>query len=356
VHFGLLSLCDWLADPAGAAKPSRAERHRQLVRYAVAAEQRGFESVHLGEHHFSDYILSSPAVVLAAIAERTQRLILSTGVALGANHDPVRLAEDYATVDLLSGGRVELVLGRGNAFVNTFKQFGQDVKVSRERFEESVLLLRQLWSGEEITWRGNFRPPLAAARVEPQPVRAHGPLLWMGSGSSMDSIEFAARNGFALQLPGVFAGAPFFKDMSAAYRERFVPGPQGETARRIGFTAHIHVRPDGAEARAFWEPYHIGYLDWVWGEIGKHTGMKMPLASPATAYGDAVSSPALCGSPHEIAERILRWNETLGGIDRLLLKFDGGGMPEREVMGCLDLFAGTVMPEIARGLNRADAA
>ncbi len=173
----------------------------------------------------------------------------------------------------------------------------------------------------------------------------------------MDSIEFAARHGFALQLPGVFAGAPFFRTWPQPIGSGSCRAHTAKPARRIGFSPpHCHVRQDGAAARAFWEPYHIGYLDWVWGEIGKHTGMTMPPANPAAAYGDPINSPALCGSPHEIAERILRWNETLGGIDRLLLKFDGGGMPEREVMGCLDLFAGAVMPEIARGLARAGAA
>ena len=113
---GLLSLGDHLTDPVTQVKVTQAQRHRSLVEQSVLAEQVGFRSVHLGEHHFCDYILSAPPIVLAAIAERTTTLRLSTGVTLGANLDPVRVAEDYATVDLLSGGRVEPVIGRGTAF------------------------------------------------------------------------------------------------------------------------------------------------------------------------------------------------------------------------------------------------
>src|SRR6187455_3227369 len=126
MHIGLLTLGDLLTDPVTRHRKTPAERHRTIVEESVLAEQVGFESVHLGEHHFNDYILSSPAVVLGAIAERTSTLRLSNGVALAANLDPVRIAEDYATIDALSGGRVEPCFGRGTIFPYVYEGFGQD--------------------------------------------------------------------------------------------------------------------------------------------------------------------------------------------------------------------------------------
>ena len=143
---GLLTLGDLITDPLTGARRTHAERHRNVVDQAVLAEQVGFTSFHVGEHHFCDYILSSPPVVLAAIAERTTTLRLSTGVTLGVNLDPVRLAEDYATVDVLSGGRVEPCIGRGTFFPHTFAGFGQDPRNARAMFAEHLELLLALWS------------------------------------------------------------------------------------------------------------------------------------------------------------------------------------------------------------------
>lgn len=149
--FGLLTLGDLITDPVTGARRSHAERHRNIVEQAVRAEEVGFTSVHLGEHHFCDYILSAPPIVLAAIAERTTTLRLSTGVALGVNLDPVRLAEDYATVDVLSGGRVEPCVGRGTFFPHTFDAFGQDPSTAKDVFAENLELLVRLWTEERVT-------------------------------------------------------------------------------------------------------------------------------------------------------------------------------------------------------------
>src|SRR5438874_632113 len=163
MKFGLMSLGDSIVDPVTGQQSSAAERHRMLVESAVAAEAAGFTSVNMGEHHGIDYIYSAPPVVLAAIAERTSTLRLSTAVTLAANLDPFRMAEDYATVDVLSGGRVEIVAGRGNFFVSTYTLFGQDVAESRERFDEAIELLLTLWRGGVVNWEGSFRPPIVNA-------------------------------------------------------------------------------------------------------------------------------------------------------------------------------------------------
>jgi alkanesulfonate monooxygenase SsuD/methylene tetrahydromethanopterin reductase-like flavin-dependent oxidoreductase (luciferase family) len=154
VDVGLLTLGDVATDPLTGSRRTHAERHRNIIEQAVRAEERGFTSVHVGEHHFCDYIVSSPPVVLAAIAERTTTLRLSTGVALGVNLDPVRVAEDYATVDAISGGRVEPCIGRGTFFPHTFAAFGQDPRRAHDLFAENIELLLRLWSEDEVHWSG----------------------------------------------------------------------------------------------------------------------------------------------------------------------------------------------------------
>ncbi len=337
MQFRVLSLGDWRPDPISGARATQAARFDDLIAIAKRAEALGFAGFHLGEHHFCDYIVSNPVPLLSAIAMVTQSIQLSTGVALLANRDPVLVAEDYATLDLISKGRVELVAGRGNAFFECYRQFGQDVAQSREVFEANVDLLLALWSDGPVNWAGATRPPLIDAIVQPRPFAAR-PAIWIGGGSGEESIRFAASRKLDLQLPGVYAAAPSFAGLAKLYRALHPAG-------RIGFTAHIHVRKDGAQARDFWEPYHLAYLDWVWAMIHEGSGggfPKMPPATAARAFADPHVSPALCGSPNEVADRLLAWNEALGGIDVMLLKFDGGAMPLIEVERAMALVAGPV--------------
>jgi alkanesulfonate monooxygenase SsuD/methylene tetrahydromethanopterin reductase-like flavin-dependent oxidoreductase (luciferase family) len=342
----VLTLGDWGAGPAGAPQRTQPERFQQILALGERAEELGFDGFHIGEHHFCDYIVSNPVPLLAAIAARTSRIKLSTGVTLLANRDPALVAEDYATLDLISSGRAELVAGRGNAFFECYRQMGHDIGQSREMFEENLDLLIALWAEGPVTWKGRTRPPLDQARVQPRPYGAR-PAIWIGGGSSEDSIRAAAERKLDLQLPGVFAGAPHFAGLARLYRELH---PKG----RIGFTAHIHVRESGEDARRVWAPYHLAYLDWVWGMIHEGARGAMPKPPPATAeraYLDTANSPALCGSPTEIAARILAWDKALGGIDVLLLKFDGGNLPDADIDLSMRLVASEVRSQVEDGLR-----
>ena len=192
MKIGVLSLGDCLDDPVSGAVTSPAERHRAIVDEGVLAETLGFDSVWLGEHHFCDYVLAAPPVVLAAIAARTTRIRLGTGVTLLANLDPVRVAEDYATVDAISNGRVELSVGRG-ILVDTYEVFGQKPDQSRERFRENLELLRRLWSERDVTWSGRFRAPLDHVTVEPRPVQRPHPPIWVGGEGRHRTLPIVGR-------------------------------------------------------------------------------------------------------------------------------------------------------------------
>jgi alkanesulfonate monooxygenase SsuD/methylene tetrahydromethanopterin reductase-like flavin-dependent oxidoreductase (luciferase family) len=263
MKLGLVTLGDLTPHPHDKSVRAQAQRYQDIITLGRWAEELGFDSFHVGEHHFSQYIVSNPLPLLAAIAAHTVRIRLSTAVTLLANRDPVLVAEDYAALDLISDGRVELVVGRGNLFAECYRQMGQDLAQSRVLFEENLDLLLRIWGGGPISSSGLTRPALNQARIEPQPLQKPFPLIWIGGGSTPDSAMSAAKRGLAFQAPGVFAGAPFFRDSMDLYRAHFTPGKWGLAARQVGFTAHCFVGADTERARAYWAPYYLGYLNWV---------------------------------------------------------------------------------------------
>jgi alkanesulfonate monooxygenase SsuD/methylene tetrahydromethanopterin reductase-like flavin-dependent oxidoreductase (luciferase family) len=350
VKEGLLILGDHLPDPHSGERVSQAQRHRQFVELAVRAEALGFDSVWLGEHHLCDYILSSPPVVLAAIASLTRDLRLGTAVTLLGNLDPVRAAEDYATVDALSGGRVEVVAGRG-VLKRTYRDFGHDPADSRALYRENIELLLRLWTETDVHWSGRFRAPLDGVTVTPGPVQKPHPPLWIGGGSSVDSVDLAASLGLPLMLPSVLAPPQAFLPMVERYRARFASAGHTHAKPRVGACSHVHVAEDSETARRRWQPYHMNYLDWVtglmvWGGINID-GSTGSTRSPSLDFERLILGPSVCGSPAEVADRILGMREALG-LDLHIAMFDHGGMPEKLVFETLELFGARVLPELVR--------
>jgi alkanesulfonate monooxygenase SsuD/methylene tetrahydromethanopterin reductase-like flavin-dependent oxidoreductase (luciferase family) len=346
MRIGLMTLGDWLADPVTGVRPTQGERHRAIVNAAVAADQAGLYSFNVGEHHFTDYILSAPPVMLAAIAERTETIRLSTAVTLMANLDPVRVAEDYATVDLLSGGRVELVAGRGNFFAHTFDAFGQDVEESRERFDEAVALLLNLWTGEEIHWAGTYRPELRGYTSQPRPHQNPHPPVWIGGGSSKESADLAARHGLGLMLPSAFGSPTMFDPIVNFYRERFESYEHTERAPQIGCCWHVNVARYSATARARWEPRYRQYHQWL-NELLRRVNPALPdFFKPFDYEWLLTKGPAIAGSPAEVVDRLGRLGEMLGA-EHHLLYLDMGGMPAGEFIDMVELIGAEVVPQIA---------
>lgn len=341
---GLLTLGDLITDPVTGGRRTHAERHRNLVEQSVVAEQAGFTSVHLGEHHLCDYILSSPPVVLAAIAERTTSLRLSTGVALGVNLDPLRLAEDYATVDVLSGGRVEPCIGRGTFFPHTYRAFGQDPADAKAIFAEHLELLLRLWSEEEVTWSGSFRPPLEAVTVTPRPVQRPRPPVWLGAGASADSVELAARLGLGLMLPTVFGTIEMFRPMVELFEERWEAHGHDPAARRIGCCSHAHVATATRKARACWEPRYRAYIEWV-NDLQRRSTEGRSSGLGAFDFDALCATTAVCGSPAEVVDRMGAIRDTLH-LDVQLLMFDMGGLPDPDLFATIELSGAEVLPQL----------
>jgi alkanesulfonate monooxygenase SsuD/methylene tetrahydromethanopterin reductase-like flavin-dependent oxidoreductase (luciferase family) len=345
MRISLMSLGDLAPDPVTGHAATPAERHRMFVEAAVLADELGYEAVNVGEHHGLDYIFSAPPVILAAIAARTKNLRLSTAVTLLANLDPLRIAEDYATLDAVSGGRAELVAGRGNLFASTYTLFGQDVSESRERFDEAVELFIQLWRGEPVCWNGRVRPPINGERLQPTPQDTRRVPLSIGGGSSKESAELAARLGLDLVLPSAFGRPENFRPIVEYYLERFADHGH-DRKPRVGACWHVNVAPTSQAARDRWAPRYRAYFELMAAIIARvNPDPPAFVQKPFDFEFLTTRGPAIVGSPAEVVDRLSSVAEMLT-TDTNLLYIDMGGQPAAEFSAMVELLGGSVLPQL----------
>jgi alkanesulfonate monooxygenase SsuD/methylene tetrahydromethanopterin reductase-like flavin-dependent oxidoreductase (luciferase family) len=339
MDFGLMTLGDHLPDPhTGKREIDQAARHRHFVEQGVLAEQAGFDMINLGEHHFCDYILSAPPIVLAAIAERTTTLRLSTAVTLAANLDPLRMAEDYGTVDVLSGGRVEMILGRG-ALSDTYDILGQDFEQSKAIYGESVRVLQKVWAEEDVHLETKFRPSLKGLTLQPRPIQRPHPPIWIGAGGSEHSFDLAAELGIHLMIPSTFGAITNFLPMVARYQERFAAAGHAEENMKLGSCVHAFVTKNSQDVRDKFFPYYDNYLRWV-GDLLANQKSVPPIDFKAENF---INGPAMCGSPQQVIDMIGEQREHVD-LDLHLAMFDPGGFPEQDVRDSIELYGQEVIP------------
>jgi alkanesulfonate monooxygenase SsuD/methylene tetrahydromethanopterin reductase-like flavin-dependent oxidoreductase (luciferase family) len=346
VKFNIMSLGDHITDPVSGQRWTAQQRHRMFIDMAVRAEAAGFHGVNMGEHHGIEYIYSAPPVVLSAIGERTTHLRLGTAVTLLANLDALRIAEDYATLDALSGGRVDIIAGRGNFFESTYILFGQHVDESKERFAENADLLQELWSGKPVTWSGKYRAPINGETLQPAPVQDSSDVMWIGGGSSNESVELAARLGWKLMLPSAFGNPDFFVPVVDHYLEKWSEFGHAHQPE-VGAGWHVFVAPNGEQARSMWEPRYRAYHEWMQDLLSK-VNQTIPAhnARPFDFDWLTTSGPAIVGSPDEVVDRIGALSEKLKCTTHLCY-MDMGGMPQAELFDAIDLFGSAVIPQLA---------
>lgn len=334
--YGVLSLADHLPDPVTGATRTQAQRLQRVVDAAVDAEQAGFTSFGVGEHHFGGYILSAPELVLAAAASRTTTITLGTSVTLLANTDPVRQAEQLATLDVLSGGRAEMTFARGVS-EHTAHAFGiADFEALRPRFEEYLRLLLRLFSEDEVSWEGEYRAPLDRIRLEPRPIQQPYPRMWIGGGLSTTSADLAASLDMPLFLPSLFKWPSDYREIVDRYRARRSEAGHDRPAT-VGFPSYLHIAATSQQARKRWQPYLEHYRDFA-----------LTLRSSFgrdTSYESLITGPAICGSPAEVIERIGEIDGELG-LARHLFLLDAGGIPDAMLAEEMDLMATEVLPQL----------
>lgn len=344
MELGIYTFAERTPDAAGHLVSAEV-RLRNLLEEIELADQVGLDVFGVGEHHRPDYVVSSPAVVLAAAAARTKRIRLTSAVSVLSSDDPVRVFQDFATLDLLSGGRAEIMAGRGS-FIESFPLFGYDLNDYDELFREKLDLLLAVRARERVTWSGKHRAPLRGLPVYPRPVQEPLPV-WIAVGGTPQSVVRAATLGLPMAL-AIIGGAP----------ERFVPLVElyRDTARRaghdpaslpVGINSHGFIADTAAEAAELaWPPY----LD-VMGRIGRERGWP----PPTRQRFDAEVGPRgalLVGSPGEVIEKIL-FEHALFRHDRFLLQLSVGTMPHDRMLRAIELFGTVVAPAVRQAVGQS---
>jgi alkanesulfonate monooxygenase SsuD/methylene tetrahydromethanopterin reductase-like flavin-dependent oxidoreductase (luciferase family) len=336
MKFLVLTLITNGPDPVTGRTPTPNARLHRVVENAVLAEELGFDGYAVGERHERPFLSSAPPVVLSHIAARTSRITLFTGVTTLSLLDPVRAYEDYATLDQLADGRLELIIGKGNGAAQA-RLFSVTTEDQWDRNAEGYELFRRLWREERTTWSGRFRPALQDAETWPPP-RQQPVRVWHGSATSRDSVELAARYGDPVFSANVTHPVEPYAELIAHYRERWAAHGHHPADALVGAgTAAFHLAPTSQQAVEEFRPAFAARL-----EAAQRFGLPVVFA---TVEDFVERSSALVGSPEQVVDKVLRYQAVLGH-EVLHLHLDGDGLTPRRQREMLEAFQAEVAPAL----------
>jgi len=343
LQIGIYTFVETAPDPATGRVIGGAERLRDLIEEAELADQAGLEVIGIGEHHRPDFAASAPAVVLGAIAARTKSIRLSSAVTVLSSDDPVRVFEAFATVDLISGGRAEIMVGRGS-FIESFPLFGYDLDDYDTLFDEKLQLLLKLRQSEKVTWSGQHRAALDGLGVYPRPVQNPLPV-WVAVGGNPQSLVRAGTLGLPLAL-AIIGGMPErFAPLVRLYRESGARAGHDPARLQVGINTHAYVA-DTSQAAA--DEFFPSYAE-AMTRIGRERGW--PPTSRAQFDASIGPRGALAvGSPQQVIEKILFQHEVFRH-DRYLAQLTVGRMPHRQTMRAIELLGTVVAPAVRKALG-----
>ena len=338
MQLGIYTFAETTKDPRTGHTVTPAQRLRDLIEEIELADQLGLDVFGVGEHHRPDFAVSAPAVVLGAAAARTKQIRLTSAVTVLSSDDPVRVFQDFATLDLISNGRAEIMAGRGS-FIESFPLFGHDLDEYDELFIEKLELLLALRAHERVTWSGKHRPPLENLGVYPRPVQAEIPI-WVAVGGTPQSVVRAATLGLPMAL-AIIGGAPQrFAPLIKLYRESARRAGRDPSALPVGINSHVWIADDSRRAA---DEFYPSYAD-VMTRIGRERGWP-PTTRPQF---EALRSPRgslLVGSPQEVLDKML-YEYELFGNDRFLAQLTVGSMPHDRVLHAIELLGTVVAPAV----------
>jgi len=343
MEIGIYTFADITPNPYAETTFSAHQRLKNLMEEIELAEQVGLDIFAVGEHHRPDYAVSSPAVVLAAAAMRTKKIRLSSAVTVLSSDDPVRVFENFATLDLLSEGRAEIMAGRGS-FIESFPLFGYDLKDYDDLFSEKLDLLVKLNKSVKITWKGKHRATINNLGVYPRPLQQELPI-WVAVGGTPESVVRAAKLGLPMGL-AIIGGMPErFGPLVKLYREAW--GSYGHSADKlkVGINSHLYVAETSKQAG---DEFFPSYAE-VMTRIGRERGWP-----PTTRqHFNEMRSPQgslLVGSPQEVVDKIL-FEHSIFNHDRFLAQMDVGTLPHDKLMKSIELFGTKVAPDVRKALG-----
>ena len=320
MQFGIFSVGDVTTDPTTGRTPTEHERIKATVEIARLADEVGLDVFAVGQHHNPPFVASSPTTTLAWIGAQTKNIILSTATTLITTTDPVRLAEDYGTLQHLTDGRMDLMLGRGNTGP-VYPWFGKDIRDGIDLSIENYALLRRLWDEEVVTWEGRFRTPLHAFTATPRPLDGVPPFVWHGSIRSPEIAEQAAYYGDGFFSNHIFWGPSHTKRMVELYRRRFAHYGQ------------VFMRRNSQDAVNEFRPYFDN----------------APVYGGGPSLEDFMAqTPLTVGSPEQVVERTLGFRDYVGDYQRQLFLMDHAGLPLKTVLEQVELLGTEVVPVLRR--------
>jgi putative FMN-dependent luciferase-like monooxygenase len=333
MQFGVFSVGDITPDPTTGRAVSEAERIQIMITVALKAEEIGLDVFAAGEHHNPPFVPSSPTTMLGFIAARTSRLLLSTATTLITTNDPVKIAEDYAMLQHLADGRVDLMMGRGNTGP-VYPWFGQDIRNGIPLAYEHYALLHRLWREDVVDWEGKLRTPLTGFTAVPRPLDGVPPFVWHGSIRSPEIAEQAAYYGDGFFHNNIFWPADHVKRMVELYRRRWEHYGHGPADQAIvGLGGHVFMRKNSQDAIREFRPYF----------------------DHAPVYGGGPSledymeqTPMTIGSPQQVIDRTLGFREFVGDYQRQLFIADHAGLPLKTVLEQMDILGEQVVPVLRR--------
>ncbi len=318
------------------------KRLNEIVEQIKLADELGIDLVSLGEHHRPDYVISSTEIVLAALAGVTKNITLGSGVTVLSSADPVKVYQDYATLDLLSNQRAEIMAGRGS-FIESFPLFGYDLKDYKELFEEKLDLLLYLNKNKVITWNGKYRASLVNQTIYPRPEREIP--IWIAVGGTQESILRAARLGLPIVFAIIGGRTKQFKPLIDFYKEQYLHFGHDPEKMQIGIHAHTFAADSQQELLENYFPYYSAQMD----RIGKDRGWN-PYTKMQFQGGMSPEGALFMGDAEQVAEKMIE-AITYFGLTRFIAHLDVGGPSHKEMMKAIELYATKVIPKVRKAVT-----
>jgi len=348
MEFGIYTFGGMSPDPATGVAISAHQRMQNLIEEMELADQVGLDVFGIGEHHRPDFVVSTPAVALAAGAARTTNIRLTSAVTVLSSEDPVRVFQEYATLDLISSGRAEIMAGRGS-FIESFPLFGYDLNDYDELFAEKLDLLLKLRESERITWKGKFRAPLEDVGVYPRPLQKPLPV-WIAVGGTPASAVRAGTLGLPLAV-AIIGGEPHrFAPLVELYREAGAKAGHAPEKLKVSINSHGYVAESSQQASdEYWPTYEV-----VMNKLGRERGWP-PSDRRHFEAGRTMRGALLVGSPQEVIDKIMLQHGYFKH-DRFMLQIDLGGLPHKNTLQAIELYGTKVAPVIRKEIATAPAA
>jgi probable LLM family oxidoreductase len=344
MEIGIDSFAAFVTDAQGNPVGTAQDALRELLDRIQLADEKGLDVFAIGEHHRKEFLDSATSVILAAAASRTTRIRLSSAVTVLSAADPVRVFQQFATLDLISQGRAELVVGRGS-FTEAFPLFGLNYQDYDALFAEKLELLLQLNEQEVVTWRGRFRPALQEQAIYPRPMQAKLPI-WLGVGGTPASFVRAGSLGLPLMVAVIGGETHRFRPLIDLYREAGDKAGFAQEDLKVGLHSLGYVAQTHEEAV---ENYYPGYAE-TFTRIGKERGWP-PVTRGHFEAQNSKWGAYLVGDSDEVAEKILRHSESWGGIDRFTFQLDNAGLSHQQLSETIALIGEEVIPKVKKGLS-----